>query len=307
MPESVAARLSISGSVSSLMAATMTSAPRARAASSRRKGKRPLPAIRPSLPGEVMVFFPPFRKVRERMGHPDPVSLQHSALGAFDELHEVGDVPRLDALFLELLDRLRGVHLCRQQQSICALDGAQAALIEAPAFESNFIQTVCVGFPLRGSQGEWKHILGDRGSTAGVSVPADAAVLVNLVERADGGVVLDYDVTGERGGIGQDAAIPDHAVMSNVRVSHDEAIAANTRCASAAGGSARDRHAFADDVVVAQNCACRLSLVLQVLGCNADAGKGKEAIAGSDCEVSVENHVRDQLAVLSQNDVGPDG
>src|SRR5277367_3764679 len=114
-PVSAAARVSISGSVSSLSAATTTSSPWARAASSRRKGKRPLPAIRPSLRGYVMVFLPPFREVRERMGHPDHVSFQHSALGAFDELHEVGDVLRLDALFLELLDRLRGVHLCRQQ------------------------------------------------------------------------------------------------------------------------------------------------------------------------------------------------
>src|ERR1700733_3037442 len=48
MSGSVAARELISGSVSSLMAATTTVRPWARAASSRRKGKRPLPAIRPS-------------------------------------------------------------------------------------------------------------------------------------------------------------------------------------------------------------------------------------------------------------------
>src|SRR5579871_252508 len=48
-PASDAARAFISGSVSSLMAATTTSSPCARAASSNRKGKRPLPAISPSL------------------------------------------------------------------------------------------------------------------------------------------------------------------------------------------------------------------------------------------------------------------
>ena len=44
----VAPRDSISGNVSSLIAATITSRPWARAASSTRKGKRPLPAISPS-------------------------------------------------------------------------------------------------------------------------------------------------------------------------------------------------------------------------------------------------------------------
>src|SRR5579883_91097 len=51
--ESAAARSFISGSVSSLMAATTTSRPCARAASSSRKGKRPLPAINPSLRSPV--------------------------------------------------------------------------------------------------------------------------------------------------------------------------------------------------------------------------------------------------------------
>src|SRR5580692_10605212 len=48
MSGSAAARALMSGSVSSMMAATTTVRLCARAASSRRKGKRPLPAIRPS-------------------------------------------------------------------------------------------------------------------------------------------------------------------------------------------------------------------------------------------------------------------
>src|SRR5579864_2174676 len=49
-----APRDSISGEVSSLIAATTTSYPCARAASSTRNGKRPLPAMRPSLGGGVI-------------------------------------------------------------------------------------------------------------------------------------------------------------------------------------------------------------------------------------------------------------
>ena len=49
MAGSAAARASISGSVSSRMAATTTERPSARAASSSTNGKRPFPAMRPSL------------------------------------------------------------------------------------------------------------------------------------------------------------------------------------------------------------------------------------------------------------------
>ncbi len=48
-PGSAAARSSISGEVSSLIAATTTVSPCARAASSSRNGKRPFPAMSPSL------------------------------------------------------------------------------------------------------------------------------------------------------------------------------------------------------------------------------------------------------------------
>ena len=48
MSGSAAARMSISASVSSRMAATVTASPCARAASSSRIGNRPLPAMRPS-------------------------------------------------------------------------------------------------------------------------------------------------------------------------------------------------------------------------------------------------------------------
>src|SRR6202051_3482177 len=75
MPGSAAARASISGSVSSLMAATTTSAPCARAASSSRKGKRPLPAISPSL---VI-----------SSGFTGPLLLDHAPLGTLDKGHQV--------------------------------------------------------------------------------------------------------------------------------------------------------------------------------------------------------------------------
>ena len=58
MAGSAAARASISGSVSSRMAATTTERPWARAASSRTNGKRPLPAMSPSLESLAFIRIP---------------------------------------------------------------------------------------------------------------------------------------------------------------------------------------------------------------------------------------------------------
>ena len=45
-------------------------------------------------------------------------------------------------------------------------------------------------------------------------------------EGADDGVVLDDDVAGERGGVGEDAAVADVGVVADVDVGHDEAAVA---------------------------------------------------------------------------------
>src|SRR5208283_1679185 len=58
MAGSAAARASISGSVSSLMAATTTERPSARAASSRTNGKRPLPAMSPRMESLAFIRIP---------------------------------------------------------------------------------------------------------------------------------------------------------------------------------------------------------------------------------------------------------
>src|SRR5271170_4603372 len=97
MAGSAAARASISGSVSSMSAATMTSSPWARAASRSRKGKRPLPAMRPS-------FFAGSEAESAGMG-----LLQDSALRLLDELDEVGHVFGGQAFALQPFDGLRGI------------------------------------------------------------------------------------------------------------------------------------------------------------------------------------------------------
>src|SRR4029077_83864 len=64
-----APRFSIRGEVSSLMAATITFAPWARAASSSSKGKLPFPAIKPSFLGAITCNSLPVRRFMPRRGH----------------------------------------------------------------------------------------------------------------------------------------------------------------------------------------------------------------------------------------------
>src|SRR5580693_911864 len=119
-PGSAAARVSISTSVSSLMAATTTSTPCARAASSSKKGNRPLPAIRPSL-----VIGSDFT----------PLLLDHAPLGTLDERNQVGHAVVQLTLTPQAFQGLRGIQLGRQQDAISMLQSSQLRLTKTGPFQ----------------------------------------------------------------------------------------------------------------------------------------------------------------------------
>src|SRR5208283_5308834 len=126
-------------------------------------------------------------------------------------------------------------------------------------------------------------------------------------ERADDGVLLDGDVAGQRGGVGQDAAVSDLAVVADVHVGHDEAAIPQAGDAAAARGPARDGDRLANGVIVAQLAARGLARVLQVLRRDADRGEGEDAVAAAEGEMAVEHDVGDELALLAEDDVRADG
>src|ERR1035437_4094344 len=178
---------------------------------------------------------------------------------------------------------------------------------EAAALEADFVETVGVVVALDRGQRVRQDVLGDGRASADVGVLADAAELVHGTERADDCVVLDDDVAGERGSVGEDASVADGGVVADVDVGHDEAAGADAGDASAGGCSARDGDVFADGVQVTDLTACRLACVLQILGRDAEAGEGEDAISGAQREVAVQDDVRDEFAVLAEDDVGADG
>src|ERR1700691_1030895 len=128
IPGSAAARASISGSVSSLMAATTTSAPCARAASSSRNGKRPLPAIRPSLVISSGFIL--------------PLLLDHAPVGTLDKGHQVSHAVFRLTFASQAFQGLGGVELGCQQDPVGVLQGAQLLLAEARALEADPVQAI---------------------------------------------------------------------------------------------------------------------------------------------------------------------
>src|SRR6202167_181964 len=128
IPGSAAARASISGSVSSLMAATTTSAPCARAASSSRNGKRPLPAIRPSLVISSGFIL--------------PLLLDHAPLGTLDKGHQVSHAVFRLTFASQAFQGLGGVELGCQQDPVGVLQGTQLLGAEARALGAEPVQAI---------------------------------------------------------------------------------------------------------------------------------------------------------------------
>src|SRR5882757_5518227 len=207
MPGSAAARASISGSVSSLMAATTTSTPCARAASSSRNGNRPLPAIKPSLVLDAGVTL---------------LLLDDTALGTLDKGHQVRHGALQFAFAPQALQRLRGIQFGCQQDAIRVLQGLQLRRGEAGTLQADAVEAIGMGLAPGRSQGEGQDVLGDGGAAAHVGMLPDTAKLMHRAERADAGVVLYGDVAGQGGAVGQDAVVADGAVVTDVGVSHDQ-------------------------------------------------------------------------------------
>src|SRR5216683_5646427 len=91
--------------------------------------------------------------------------------------------------------------------------------------------------------------------------------------------------------------------MADVRIGHDQTSRSHARHATAAGRSTRDGDVLAERVAIADLHSRRLTGVLQVLRCNAQAGKRKDAILLAHRQMAVEHDVRDKLAAFAEYDV----
>jgi hypothetical protein len=101
------------------------------------------------------------------------------------------------------------------------------------------------------------------GSDEGVG--SDAAELVNPDIRTKDGMVVNFDVSGQRGSVGHDDVVAHDAVVRHMALRHEQVVVANARHAAASAGPPVQCGKLADDVAFADDEFCPLAGVFQVL------------------------------------------
>ena len=120
-------------------------------------------------------------------------------------------------------------------------------------------------------------------------------------KRPDHSVFLNCDMASQSGSISHDHIVGDSAVMRDVGIRHDQAVASHARNATSARRAAVDRYTFANHVVVADFESRLFAFELQVLRLETYGCKRKNPIVVADCCWTTQHHVRDELAVLPHN------
>jgi hypothetical protein len=101
-------------------------------------------------------------------------------------------------------------------------------------------------------------------------VLTDSAKLVDERKAAQYGVAFNADMTGQGGRISHDDLIPYHAIMGNVRVSHEEVPIPDSGQAMILYGTPMDRYVLTDHIVVANLQLCDFPPIFFVLGVLSD-------------------------------------
>src|SRR5581483_9822766 len=271
---------SISGKVSSLIAATTTSAPRARAASSTRRGKRPLPAIRPIFSIQWPLFNNP-------------------ALRALDKTNQHANVFVGVFFCLEFLQCLRGIELRGEQEFESVVDLANTFAAETAAFQSDGVYPVGMGVARGDRFGKRKYVFRDNGPTTYISMRANRSELMYGRKSSNRGPLRNVDMPGERGSVCHDYVIANKAVMRHMGIRHDQDVIANARYPSTRGRAPMQGYELANHIVIPDLEPSPFAGILQVLWRQSDGGKRKNPIVVPKSGGAFKHDVRHQLAVFA--------
>ena len=146
-----------------------------------------------------------------------------------------------------------------------------------------------------------------------VGVFSNAAELVDRAEGADLGVIFDGDVAGESGAVDENGVIADEAIVGDVRVGHDQVMAADAGDGAAFDRAAIDRTEFAEFIFVADFEGNALAPVSEVLRVAADDGERIHMIFLAEARRPLNYRVMIEAAAVAEFDlvanhcVGADG
>ena len=181
-------------------------------------------------------------------------------------LHEVDDVLDFGSDFHVLADFLDAFlqHALRIEQAIGLVDALDGLVAESAAAKAYQVDAREADGLLAGNH-VGRNVLTGAAAALEHDVSAHAAELVEQAGGRDDGKVVDNHLAGKLRGVADDAAVANHAVVTDVHVLHQQVVAAHDGL-SLRGRAAADGHILTDGVVVANLGRGVLALELQVLG-----------------------------------------
>ena len=127
---------------------------------------------------------------------------------------------------------------------------------------------------------ERRHVVQHAAAAADKAVAADRGIVMHGHGARERGMVVNVDVPAQQRAVGNHDVVAQAAIVGDVAAGHQEVVAAERRDAVFFFGGAIDRHAFADDVVVADDDLGVAAAVADILRLAADDDAGKCGCAG---------------------------
>ena len=105
-------------------------------------------------------------------------------------------------------------------------------------------------------------------------------------------MIINVDVPGKLGIVGEDGVIPDLAIVREMHISHHPVVVAETGDAGVLHGTEIERAEFADRIAIADFKPRGLPRILLVLRCCTDRRKLKDAVVAADLGVPADDRMR---------------
>lgn len=149
-------------------------------------------------------------------------------------------------------------------------------------------------------------VLQDARQTADEAVASDRGKVVYRDATAERRIVFDSDVAAEHDVVGGDHAVFHNAIVSDVGVGHEVALAADAGDSEILFSSPVHGHTFSKDVAVPDGDLCWRALVRQVLRVCSNNAAGKESIVATDGGVTGESHAVFEAGATTDAHIRPD-
>lgn len=121
-------------------------------------------------------------------------------------------------------------------------------------------------------------------------------------EAGENDVILDHAMAGEGSVVGKDDVVPEDTVVSHVGVGEKEVIVSDGGRSGFLGAPV-DGDVFPENISITHDETGWFTGIFQILGFNPDGGERKKFVFCANCRMSVDHHVRVQLATCAESNI----